>query len=99
MPPHGGMSEQKANQKDRVRIEVSQLRKYFPRNYTAHQMEQSILRAMLPVQRSMDNFILAATQAQVEGVVYPNACVYACDDLKLDGVVSSRQILPDVGTD
>ena len=34
----------------------------------AVQMEQSILRAMLPVQRSMDNFILAATQAQVEGM-------------------------------
>ena len=34
----------------------------------AVQMEQSILRAMRPVQRSMDNFILAATQAQVEGV-------------------------------
>ena len=34
----------------------------------AVQMEGSILRAMLPVQRSMDNFILAATQAQVEGV-------------------------------
>ncbi|MFR2020601.1 MAG: hypothetical protein ACLS6G_08915 [Christensenellales bacterium] len=34
----------------------------------AVQMEQSIMRAMLPVQRSMDNFILAATQAQVEGV-------------------------------
>ena len=34
----------------------------------AVQMEQSILRAMLPVQRSMDNFILAATQAQVEGI-------------------------------
>lgn len=34
----------------------------------AVQMEQSIMRAMLPVQRSMDNFILAATQAQVQGV-------------------------------
>ena len=34
----------------------------------AVQMEQSIMRAMLPVQRSMDNFILAATQARVEGV-------------------------------
>ena len=32
------------------------------------QMEDAILRAMLPVQRSMDNFILAATHAQVEGV-------------------------------
>ena len=40
------MSEQKTNQKDRVRIEVSQLRKYFPRNYTAHQMEQSILKLL-----------------------------------------------------
>ena len=40
------MSEQKANQKDRVRIEVNQLRKYFPRNYTARQMEQSILKLL-----------------------------------------------------
>ena len=32
------------------------------------QMEESIMRAMLPVQRSMDNFILAATKAQVEGM-------------------------------
>lgn len=31
-------------------------------------MEQSILRAMLPVQRSMDNFIVASTKAQVDGV-------------------------------
>lgn len=35
----------------------------------AVQMEQSIMRAMLPVQRSMDNFILAATQAQVVKLV------------------------------
>lgn len=34
----------------------------------AVQMEQSIMRAMLPVQRSMDNFIVAATQAQVDGM-------------------------------
>lgn len=40
------MSEQKANQKERVRIEVSQLRKYFPRSYTAKQMEQSILKLL-----------------------------------------------------
>lgn len=32
------------------------------------QMEQSILRALLPVQRSMDNFIVAATREQVEGI-------------------------------
>lgn len=40
------MSEQKANQKERVRLEVSQLRKYFPRSYTAKQMEQSILKLL-----------------------------------------------------
>ena len=34
----------------------------------AQQIEQGIMRAMLPVQRSMDNFILAATREQVEGV-------------------------------
>lgn len=34
----------------------------------AGQMEQSIMRAMLPVQRSMDNFIIAATREQVEGI-------------------------------
>ena len=34
----------------------------------AVQIEQSIMRSMLPVQRSMDNFILAATREQVEGV-------------------------------
>ena len=32
------------------------------------QIENSILRAMTPVQRSMDNFVLAATQAQAEGM-------------------------------
>ncbi len=31
-------------------------------------LEESIMRAMLPMQRSMDNFILAATKAQVEGM-------------------------------
>ncbi len=31
-------------------------------------LEESIMRAMLPLQRSMDNFILAATKAQVEGM-------------------------------
>lgn len=40
------MSEEKANQKERVRIEVSQLRKYFPRSYTAHQMEEKILQML-----------------------------------------------------
>ncbi len=40
------MSEEKANQKERVRIEVSQLRKYFPKGYTSHQMEEKILQML-----------------------------------------------------
>lgn len=40
------MSEEKANQKERVRLEVSALRKYFPRSYTPAQMEQSILKML-----------------------------------------------------
>ena len=40
------MSEEKANQKERVRIDVGQLRKYFPKNYTTVQMEKCILRML-----------------------------------------------------
>ncbi|MBR6701343.1 MAG: ParB/RepB/Spo0J family partition protein [Firmicutes bacterium] len=40
------MSEEKANRKERVRIDVSQLRKYFPKSYTTAQMEKSILRML-----------------------------------------------------
>ena len=40
------MSEEKANQKERVRIEVSKLRKYFPKGYTAHEMEEKILQML-----------------------------------------------------
>ena len=40
------MSEEKANQKERIRIDVSQLRKYFPKSYTTAQMEKSILRML-----------------------------------------------------
>lgn len=40
------MSEEKANQKERVHIDVSQLRKYFPKSYTTAQMEKSILRML-----------------------------------------------------
>ena len=40
------MSEIKANQKERVRIEVSAIRKYFPRSYTARQMEESIVKML-----------------------------------------------------
>lgn len=37
------MSEEKANQKERIRIEVSQIRKYFPKGYTSRQMEEKIM--------------------------------------------------------
>ena len=40
------MSEMKANQRERVRIEVSAIRKYFPRSYTARQMEESIVKML-----------------------------------------------------
>lgn len=40
------MSEEKANQKERVRIEVSRLRRYFPKGYTASQMEETILQLL-----------------------------------------------------
>lgn len=37
------MSEEKANQKERIRIEVRQIRKYFPKGYTSRQMEEKIM--------------------------------------------------------
>lgn len=37
------MSEEKANQKERIRIEVSRIRKYFPKGYTSRQMEEKIV--------------------------------------------------------
>ena len=40
------MSEEKANQKERIRIEVSRLRKYFPKSYTVKQMEETTLRML-----------------------------------------------------
>lgn len=40
------MSEEKANQKERVRLEVSDIRKYFPRSYTPRQMEESIVKML-----------------------------------------------------
>ena len=40
------MSDEKANQKERIRIEVSRLRKYFPKSYTVKQMEETILRML-----------------------------------------------------
>ena len=58
----------------------------------AVQMEQSIMRAMLPVQRSMDNFILAATQAQVEGVKTAVAVFDSRTDKKDADFVEERRV-------
>mgnify|MGYP002626030648 CR=1 FL=1 len=48
------MSEEKANQKERVRIEVSAIRKYFPKGYTARQMEESIINMLKERKRQLD---------------------------------------------
>lgn len=38
------MSEEKANQKERVKIPVERIRKYFPKDYTNTQMEETIVK-------------------------------------------------------
>ena len=38
------MSEEKANQKERVKIPVDRIRKYFPKDYTITQMEETIVK-------------------------------------------------------
>ena len=38
------ISEEKANQKERVKIPVERIRKYFPKNYTTTQMEETIVK-------------------------------------------------------
>ena len=40
------LSEEKPNQKEQVRIKTESLRKYFPRNYSAQQMEREILKLL-----------------------------------------------------
>ena len=38
------MEEEKANQKERVKIPTEKLRKYFPNNYTVQQIEDEIIK-------------------------------------------------------
>lgn len=40
------LREEKPNQKDQVRIKTESLRKYFPKSYSAEQMEQAILKML-----------------------------------------------------
>ena len=43
------LTEEKPNQKEQVRIKTESLRKYFPRNYSAQQMEREIIKLLRPV--------------------------------------------------
>ena len=40
------LTEEKPNQKEQVRIKTESLRKYFPRNYSAQQMELEIMKLL-----------------------------------------------------
>ena len=40
------LTEEKPNQKEQVRIKTESLRKYFPRNYSAQQMEREIIKLL-----------------------------------------------------
>ena len=40
------MTEEKANQKEQVRIGTDKLRKFFPKSYTATDMEQAIIKLL-----------------------------------------------------
>ena len=41
------MEEEKANQKERVKIPAEKIRKYFPENYTVEQIEKEIIKLAL----------------------------------------------------
>lgn len=51
---YGIMAEEKANQKEKVSIRMDVLQKYFPRNYTARDMENTILRLLDDWQRQQN---------------------------------------------
>ena len=40
------LTEEKPNQKEQIRIKTESLRKYFPRNYSARQMEREIIKLL-----------------------------------------------------
>ena len=43
---YGILTEEKPNQKEQIRIKTESLRKYFPRNYSAQQMEREIMKLL-----------------------------------------------------
>lgn len=48
------MSEEKANQQEHIRFKVEDLRGFFPKNYTAKQMTDTILKLLYDNQRKME---------------------------------------------
>ena len=48
------MSEEKANQTERISFKVQDLRGFFPRNYTGKQMSETILKLLYENQRKME---------------------------------------------
>ena len=48
------MQEEKPNQKEQIRIKTESLRKYFPRNYSAQQMEREIIKLLEARYRAKD---------------------------------------------
>lgn len=48
------LTEEKPNQKERIRIKTESLRKYFPRNYSAQQMEREIIKLLEARYRAKD---------------------------------------------
>lgn len=48
------MSEEKANQQEHIRFKVDDLRGFFPKNYTAKQMTDTILKLLYDNQRKME---------------------------------------------
>lgn len=48
------MSEEKANQQEHIRFKVADLRGFFPKNYTAKQMTDTILKLLYDNQRKME---------------------------------------------
>lgn len=50
----GIMTEEKANQKEKLQFKVEDLRTYFPKNYTPKQMEETILRLLNEYRRKVE---------------------------------------------
>lgn len=48
------LTEEKPNQKEQIRIKTDSLRKYFPRNYSAQQMEREIIKLLEARYRTKD---------------------------------------------